>query len=195
MSQPLVFSYEQYAGIDPLTIEGIREHVYDTQSLKELLLLTEPSIYPEPTPPCVAEILLGKLGVATYGNRLVEAYQLPEDYVSLGSVLNDVASSNTRRANDYAKGFFFEIGHALHKIVTSTQLIPTELSYKDIIIERDVTNFRILPPVEFIKTDSNRADVELGEVLLDELQDSAGTEQRKALVAQAFEGYWEATRG
>lgn len=191
MNLPITFNMEPYTGLDPLTVEGLRTHVIDPTTHNEFLLVDEKSIFPEDPPIPLREILLGSLGVAQVADHEVEVYQLPNDYVGLASVLNDVASSNSSRAYQFAHGVFAEIGHSLDKIHRISSLIPLDLSYEDIIIERDVVNFRILPPLEFVRINDEDAVRQVGQILHDELMENAGNEQRKAIVEKAFKGYWE----
>jgi hypothetical protein len=191
MNIPVTFDFEPYGGLSPLTIEGLRTHVYDPQSEYEFLLVEESSQIPENIPVPLREILLGRIGKASLDGVQVDIYKLPDDYLTLASVLNDATSSVSSRASELAKGVFAEIGHSLSKIHRYSKLVPASLSYEDIIIERDVDNFLILPPVEFIEVRNELAVAEIGKILLEELSDNAGNLQRKEMVTQAFEGFWE----
>jgi hypothetical protein len=191
MNIPVTFSFEPFKGLNPLTVEGLRTHVYDPKSGSEFLLVEEHSQLPENVPTPLREILLGKVGVANFEEAQVEVYKLPDDYLSLSSVLNDSTSSLSSRASTLAYDVFSEIGHSLSRIHKYSKLVPGSMSYEDIIIERDVDNFRFLPPVEFIELDNTNAVRQIGSVLIGELVDNAGNEQRKEMVIKAFQGYWD----
>lgn len=190
MNEPLTFNnMRPFPGIDPLNIEGIRKHVIEAETNRELILTEEESIYPENAPVSLQEIMLGKLGVAQFMDTEVEVFVLPQDYVWLGSVINDATSSESERAKTFLDGIFYEIGHSIRKIYDSSAHIPQDLSYNDIVIERDIIGFKLLPPVEFMPTDETDAPLLLGEVLLNEMLEQASNERQREAISIAFEGY------
>lgn len=192
MNTRVTFDFEPYNGMNPLTIEGLREHVIDKETSNEFLLVNEmPTAIPEIIPVPLSEILLGKLGSAEKNGEIVNVFRLPDDYLPLSAVLNDASSSMSSRASSVAYGVFREIGHSLLRIHQLSGLIPVDLSYEDIIIERDVDKFKILPPVELVHAADRDIVRDLGGVLLDELVDNAGNTQRRLLVGQAFQGFWD----
>jgi hypothetical protein len=191
MDTNVTFEFSPYKGVMPLSVEGLRTHVISVETGNEFLLVPEVTNLPSDIPMPLREVLLGRVGVASQGQETVDVFQLPNDYLTLSSVLNDAVSSVSTRASNLAHDVFYEIGHSLSRIHQCSSLVPESLSYEDIIIERDVDNFKILPPIEFVELKDKDTVRNLGGIMLDELTDNAGNSQRRLLVTKAFEGFWE----
>lgn len=195
MNAPLTFDFCKYSGINQLDVPGIRTHVIDVETGNEYLASNEPYIYPQAMPRCGLEMLLGRLGTATFEDEKVNVYVLPKDYVGFDQVLNDAVSSSSDRATNLGRAIFREIGKSIGKVYKNSKLVPVGMSYRDIIIERDVPGFKLLPPIEFVNIEDEETLIGFGKQFLDDLIHNSGNERRAQLVKKMFEGYTEAVTG
>jgi len=185
----------EYSGLLNLSRFPDIQHAVTSDDI-EVLVCNADISYPSGGNGPLRELILPRMeAVDTEGKEFNgKVLRLPEDYLTLGGVLNESFSVMSPRSEEFLRGVLREIGTGLKRVRNAGQGIPKQLSYRQIIIQRDVDAFNILPPLE-METDERRDGLaKLGELMLQECQNAAETSGRVAKLTDLFIDYFDAVQ-
>lgn len=123
----------------------------------------------------------------------MRALQLPDNLATMGHALNDVfGDSASERGAKMAYGLFERVGKSLAKVAIQESIVLPHLSYKNIIFSRENQDFKLLPPIEFVKFAKNDSDVAKRQVVQSfrkSLEEVASSHDQKCQSMKAFAGF------
>ena len=118
--------------------------------------------------------------------------RLPENSTSLANILNEAAGStdsfemspNTSRTIRLIAEIFQVLANELIYVADNAHKMPTELGYKQVLVDKDSFEAKLLPPVEF--NDVSRSDVhkrlrELGRQMIQSMAEGSSTPSQRVL--------------
>lgn len=118
--------------------------------------------------------------------------RLPENSTSLANILNEAAGStdsfemspNSSRTIKLVTEIFRVLAKELISVAEVEHKIPTKLGYKQVLVDKDTFEAKLLPPVEFQdvgKSDTHKRLRELGRQLIQSMSEGAVTPSQRAL--------------
>lgn len=118
--------------------------------------------------------------------------KLPSNSTSLANILNEAAGStdsfevtpNTSRTIKLITEIFRVLAGEIVSVADVSHKIPTQLGYKQVLVDKGSFETKLLPPVEMqdiSRVDVNKKMRDLGRMLIQSMADGAATPSQRAL--------------
>lgn len=120
-------------------------HLLDTTP-REVIVYGMNTPYPDEIEGPLSSILLPRAQTTPQNNDEI-IFELPKSYISLPKALNDAFSTENDRSSEFITDVFRGIGQKFYEIRYSGQGVPINLSYRQILVNREFFGFYVAPPL------------------------------------------------